>query len=95
MNVPKQATPIIRNTLAHFSRSRQVSGMSITGILPSQCACKPTGDGGCTITQNKNNCQRGRQRPQCTSVATSACTCECVPISTPLIKRILKPFIGG
>jgi hypothetical protein len=93
MNIPKQATPIIRNTLAHFSRSRQVSGMSITGILPSQCSCKPTGDGGCTLTQN--NCQRGRQRPQCTSVATSACTCECVPISTPLIKRILKPFIGG
>jgi hypothetical protein len=87
MNVPKQATPIIRNTLAHLSRSRQVSGMSITGILPSQCRCKPTGDGGCTLIAN--NCpfdpKASQQVPAtCIPVGKGACKCTCGAISEPL-----------
>jgi hypothetical protein len=90
MNLPKQATPIIRNRLARFSRSGQVSGMSMTGILPSQCVCQPTGNGGCTLIAN--NCpfdpQANQQVPAtCIPVkndSKDSCVCKCGVVSTPL-----------
>lgn len=87
MNFPKQATPIIRNRLARFSRSGQVSGMSMTGILPSQCVCQPTGNGGCTLIAN--NCpfdpQANQQIPAtCIPVGNDSCKCTCGVVSTPL-----------